>query len=82
MKWTDADLAPAERRPRGPVAALVETLKQHPGRWAEVGRYPAERRTSAYSRGNGAAKRYTADRLEYAVTRDGSELVLLYRVAP
>lgn len=82
MKWTEAQLSPAQRRPRGLVQELVEELSAQPGRWAEVARYPADRRVSAYTRGSMAAKRFASHRLEYAVTRDGDHYLLHYRVAP
>jgi hypothetical protein len=82
VKWTDAPLVPAERRPRGPVETLVAELEAHPGRWAEVGRYPVTRRSSAYSRGSMATRRFEDRRLEYVVKREGDQFVLYYRVAP
>lgn len=80
MKWTDREITPAERQPRGAVQTLAAELAAHPGRWAEVARYEPERRASAYSRGSTTAKRYPS--LDYAVERQGEEFILYLRHRP
>lgn len=79
-KWANVEAEPAQRRTQISVRKLAEELRAEPGRWAEVGRYTSERRTSAWSRGSTICMRYPG--LEYAVKPDGAEYVLYLRAAP
>lgn len=85
MKWTEDSVVPANTRPNTDVRRLVDTLAEHPGRWAEIDTYPAGRKKSAYSRGSQTVKRYPV--LEYSVGEraddDGAPVFVLYfRVRP
>lgn len=72
-----ADLQPVRRRYNTSIRRLVLELAETPGEWHEVGRYPADRRKSAWSRGSQTTARYP--QLEYAVQREGDEFVLYFR---
>lgn len=85
MKFTDADITPAGRRPhvarsqRGDVIRMVADLSARPGVWAEVDRYPLDRIASARSRASQTVRRYPG--LEYAVERERDEAVVYFRWA-
>ena len=69
MKWAeDQEITSASRRPMPDLRKLVETLAEHPGRWAELDYYPIARIQSARSRGSQIVRRYPI--LEYGVHRD------------
>lgn len=85
MKFTDADITPANVRPnradtkRGDVIRMVADLSARPGVWAEVDRYPLDRIASARSRASQTVRRYPG--LEYAVERQRDAAVLYFRWA-
>lgn len=85
VKWVELDILPAgnqagESAPRDPLAPLLRELAEHPGRWAELDRYPVARVQSARSRGANIKRRYPG--VEYAVVPAGSEAVLYLRQEP
>lgn len=86
MKWVELDILPAGRAgdaawaPRDPLAPVLRELAEHPGRWAELHRYPIDRVQSARSRGANIKKRHPG--IEYAVLSAGSEAVLYLRQEP
>lgn len=84
MRFTDAEITPAGRRPRadtkrGDVTRMVAELSARPGEWAEVDRYPLDRIASARSRASQTVRRYPG--LQYAVERLDGEAVVFFRWA-
>lgn len=75
MKWTTQELEPANGK-REALAPILASLREQPGRWAELDRYPLDRIASARSRGCQIMRRHA---VEYAVETSGSEAVLYLR---
>lgn len=85
VKWVELDIVPAgrgntEHAPRDPLAPILAELAKHPGRWAELDRYPMDRLQSARSRGANIKKRYPG--IEYAVIPEGASAGLYLRQEP
>lgn len=83
VKWTDQDIKPAggsNRPPQSdPLAPTIYQLRQRPGVWAELNRYPIARLQSARSRGSQIKKRHPG--IEYAVLPEADTAVLYLRAA-
>lgn len=58
----------------------IDVLRRNPGKWAEVARYPSERKNNASSRGSYLCR--TNPGVECATRTVDGETILFLRVAP
>jgi hypothetical protein len=74
LKFIDGDLPGKSQQKH---SATREALRRNPGVWAEVERFPLDRRSTANNFGQALAGRYVD--LEYTARRFGDEIVVYAR---
>lgn len=82
VKFIDGDPPEQPRRGRNAAARIFAQLREHPGVWAEVERYPADRNKAARSRAQSWRQHHKDIDALAAKDPDTGEIVFYARAIP